>query len=269
MKKVLLLSALTIALAGCASGDKGGGVAGALGSLGGGSGSSSTENKVGAAVDVFKAVSVSDEELKSATLQLRAAEDKKARVATGKNKYAQRLARLTRKHVNEDGLQLNYKVYLSPQVNANATPDGSLRVYSGLMDLMNDQELLGVIGHEIGHVKLGHSLSAMRTAYMASAGRKAAASSRGVGGALAASELGELGEALVNSQFSQSQETGSDDYGLAFMKKHGYNVKAMESAFRKLAAQGSGAKAGALESMLSTHPEPGKRADRMRDMAAK
>ena len=137
------------------------------------------------------------------------------------------------------------------------------------MDLMNDQELLGVIGHEIGHVKLGHSLSAMRTAYMASAGRKAAASSRGVGGALAASELGELGEALVNSQFSQSQETGSDDYGLAFMKKHGYNVKAMESAFRKLAAQGSGAKAGALESMLSTHPEPGKRADRMRDMAAK
>ena len=138
MKKVLLLSALTIALAGCASGDKGGGVAGALGSLGGGSGSSSTENKVGAAVDVFKAVSVSDEELKSATLQLRAAEDKKARVATGKNKYAQRLARLTRKHVNEDGLQLNYKVYLSPQVNANATPDGSIRVYSGLMDLMTD-----------------------------------------------------------------------------------------------------------------------------------
>ena len=147
--------------------------------------------------------------------------------------------------------------------------NGCIRVYSGLMDLMNDQELLGVIGHEIGHVKLGHSMNRMRTAYMASAGRKAAASSRGVGGALAASELGELGEAMVNSQFSQSQETSSDDYGLAFMKKHGYNVKAMETAFRKLEAQRGGKKGGAMDNMLSTHPDPGARADRMRDMAAK
>ena len=275
MKKMLLATAVVMALAGCASDGKGkgagagAGAAAVLGSLGGGSGGSSSENKVGAVLDVAKAVSVSEADLKNMSMQLRAADDKKARVATGKNKYAVRLARLTRKHLNEDGLNLNFKVYLSPQVNANATPDGSIRFYSGLMDLMNDQELLGVIGHEIGHVKLGHSLSAMRTAYMASAGRKAAASSGSVGGALAASELGELGEALINSQFSQSQETSSDDYGLAFMKKHGYNVKAMESAFRKLAAQGSGSKAGALENMLSTHPEPGKRADRMRDMAAK
>ena len=268
--KMLVLSALVVALAGCSgSGSKS--ASGALGSLGslGGSGASSTENKVGAALDAVKAVTVSEEELKSASLQLRAAEDKKLRVATGKNKYATRLARLTRKHLNEDGLALNYKVYLSREVNANATPDGSIRVYSGLMDMMNDQELLGVIGHEIGHVKLGHAMNRLRTAYMASAGRKAAASSGGVAGALASSELGELGEAVLNSQFSQSQETASDDYGLAFMKKHGYNVKAMESAFRKLAAQGSGKKAGALEGMLSTHPEPGKRADRMREMAAK
>ena len=236
----------------------------------GGSGSGvSSDGKVGAVLDMAKAVTVSEDELKNASLQLRAAEDKEARVAPAKNKYAQRLQRLTRKHVNEDGLKLNFKVYLSPQINANATPDGSIRFYSGIMDLMTDDELRGIIGHEIGHVKLGHSMSQMRTAYMASAGRKAAASSRGVGGALAASELGELGEAMVNSQFSQSQETSSDDYGLAFMKKHGYNVKAMESAFRKLAAASGGKKGGTMDNMLSTHPDPGARADRMRDMAAK
>lgn len=241
------------------------GLAGALGGLGGNSGSSSTENKLGAAGDLLKAATVSDEELKSVTLQLRAYEDKKARVATGSNKYAQRLAKLTDKHLNEDGLKLNFKVYLNDSINANATPDGSIRIYSGLMDKMTDAELLGVIGHEIGHVKLGHSLAKMRTAYLASAGRKAAASSSGVGGVLAASQLGELGEALINSQFSQSQETGSDDYGLAFLKKHRYDTKAMESAFRKLAAL-SGGKSGG---MLSTHPDPGKRADRMRDMASR
>ncbi|SFD73154.1 M48 family metallopeptidase [Paracidovorax konjaci] len=269
------LSALALALllAGCAtngstSGSSAGtsSVASVLGAAGAG-GSGTTESKIGAAADVFKAVTVSDDELKAVSLQLRAYEERTEKVAPAKNKYAQRLARLTKKHVNEDGMKLNFKVYLANEVNADATADGSIRVYAGLMDMMNDQELLGVIGHEIGHVKLQHSLAAMRTAYLASAGRKAASAAGGVG-RLADSDLGALGEKLVNSQFSQSQETAADDYGLAFMKKHKYKVSAMESAFRKLAAQ-SGGKGGALDEMLSSHPDPGGRADRMRDQAAK
>jgi putative metalloprotease len=266
---------LAAAIAGCAStGDsdsasKGSGILGTLSSLGG-AGSSSTANQVGAAADVFKAVTVSDADVKSASLQMRATEDKKLHVATGKNKYAQRLARLTHNYIHEDGMTLNFKVYITKEINANATPDGSIRVYSGLMNIMNDQELLGVIGHEIGHVKLGHAMSAMRTAYMASAGRKAAASTSGVGGVLAASQLGALGEAFVDSQFSQSQETAADDYGLAFLKKHGYDGKAMESALRKLAALDNGKKSSALAGMLSSHPDPGKRADRIHEeLAAK
>jgi putative metalloprotease len=261
------LGALVLAavMAGCSS--TGGSGLGALGGLGGTPGSSSADNQVGAAVDVFKAVTVSDDDVKSAMVQLRASEDKKARVAPAKSKYARRLAKLTGPYLHEDGMTLNFKVYITKDVNANATPDGSIRVYSGLMDMMNDQEMLGVLGHEMGHVKLGHAMSAMRTAYMASATRKAAASSSTVGGVLAASQLGELGEALVNSQFSQSQETAADDYGLAFLQKHGYNGKAMESALRKLAALDS-SKKSALDGMLASHPDPGKRADRIRDELA-
>lgn len=275
MKKFSLSAvALALLLAGCATTGDGSksssSGASALSSvLGaattGGSGASSNDNKVGAAVDMFKAVTVSDEELKTVALQYRTYEERTERVAPANNKYAQRLAKLTKNHVNEDGMKLNFKAYLSKDVNANATADGSIRVYSGLMDLMNDQELLGVLGHEIGHVKLQHSMSSMRTAYMASAGRKAASAAGGVG-RLADTELGALGEKLVNSQFSQSQETQSDDYGLAFMKKHKYNVKAMETAFRKIAALSG--KSGGMDSMLSTHPDAGGRADRMRDLAS-
>jgi putative metalloprotease len=268
------LSALALAavMAGCSSiggseASSGSGLPGALASLGNSSSSSSDDNKVGAAVDLFKAVTVSDDEVKGASLQMRKSEDKQY-AAAGNNKYARRLARLMRKHTNEDGMKLNFKVYMTKDVNANATPDGSIRVYSGLMDLMTDQELLGVLGHEIGHVKLGHSMASVRTAYMASAGRKAAASTKGVGGALAASDLGALSQALVNSQFSQSQETESDDYGLAFLKKHRYDEKAMESALRKLAALG-GKEGGTLEGMLASHPNPDKRADRMNEMAGR
>jgi metalloprotease len=226
----------------------------------GGQGASSQENKVGAALDLFKAATVSEEELMQASMQMRAYEDKKRKVAPPGNKYAQRLARLTAKHRNEDGMKLNYKVYLSNEVNANASPDGSIRFYSGLMDMMTDAELLGILGHEIGHVKAKHSLGRMRTAYMASAGRKAAASSKGALGALADSDLGGLAEAVLNAQYSQSNETESDDYGLAFMKKHKYDAKAMESAFRKLGAGGGG--------MLSSHPNSQDRANRMRDKLA-
>ena len=46
-----------------------------------GSGGSKTENQVGAAVDVFKAVTVSDEELKSVALQYRAYGDRTRKLA--------------------------------------------------------------------------------------------------------------------------------------------------------------------------------------------
>jgi len=278
----LKLGALALAavLAACAtdgsgsgakdSANKNSGLSGALSGLGSSSGGSAntnsrSENKAGAALDVFKAVTVSDDEVKSISLQMRQADDKKY-AAGGNNKYAQRLKRLTSKYANEDGMKLNFKVYITKDVNANATPDGSIRVYSGLMDMMNDQELLGVLGHEIGHVKLGHSMNRIRTAYLASAGRKAAASTKGAAGALSASELGALGETLVKSQFSQSQETESDEYGVAFLKKHHIDPKAMESALRKLATLGR--TKGGLEGMLSTHPDPGKRAQHVHELAA-
>ncbi len=249
----------------------GGGALSTLGALAGaaasgGSGASSGENKVGAGLDLFKAATVSESDLKSAALQMRAYNDKRAKVAAPGSKYGARLAKLTAKHLKEDGLTLNFKAYISSDVNANASADGSVRVYSGLMDKLTDAELLAVIGHEIGHVKMQHTMSRMRTGYLASAGRKAAASSSGALGVLADSELGDLSEAVLKGQFSQSQETDSDDYALAFMKKHGYSVAAVESALRKLATLG-GSKDG-LAVMTSSHPDPAKRADRQRDRAA-
>lgn len=218
--------------------------------------------KVDVATDIAKAATVSDQEIIDSSRQMMAMQDKKAKVAPAGNKYADRLTALTAKHTKEDGLKLNFKVYISPAVNAFATPDGSIRVYSGLMDMMNDDELRGIIGHEIGHTKLGHSVAAVKTAYMASAGRKAAASSKGALGKIAESDLGDMFESILNAQFSQTQETASDDYGFQFLKKHKYNLKAMESAFRKFEKLDGG-----KGSITSSHPGSGERADRMKAKA--
>jgi putative metalloprotease len=52
------------------------------------------------------------------------------------------------------------------EVNAFMTADGSVRVYSGLMDIMDDNELFAVIGHEIGHVANHDSRDAIKAAFI-------------------------------------------------------------------------------------------------------
>lgn len=220
---------------------------------------------LGAVADVGKAATLSDKDIVDGSRQMMAHKDSTEKVAPAGDKYAKRLSALTSKFTNEDGLKLNFKAYLSPEVNAFATPDGSIRVYSGLMDAMTDDELRGVIGHEIGHTKLKHSVSAMKKALLVSAGRKGAvASGNSKVAIIAGSELGGIAESVLNAQFSQADETASDDYGFNFMKKYKFNVKAMESAFRKLAKMEKGS-----HSMMSTHPDSAGRADRMKAKAEK
>src|SRR2546423_1677291 len=214
---------------------------------------------ISAAADLGKAATLSEADVKSYARQVREYQDAREKMVPASSKYAQRLATLTGKFQTYDGLSLNFKAYQKNEVNANATADGSVRVYTGLMDLLTDDELLFVIGHEIGHVKFGHSAKEMRSALTVSGARKAAAASgNSTVSTLAASELGGLAEAVLNAQYSQSQETESDDYGLTFLKKNKIKTDGAASSLRKLAKLG-----GRRHSMLSSHPEPSARAERI------
>lgn len=211
---------------------------------------------VSAAGKGLKAATLSDAEVADVARQVSASEDKRNKVAAAGSSYAARLDRLAAGLKSEDGLKLNFKVYLNPEVNAFAMADGTVRVYSGLMDKMNDNELRFVVGHEIAHVKLGHSKKALQAAYAASAARDAAAASSNTAVAvLSQSALGDLAEKLIHAQFSQSQESDADAYSVRFMQKHQYDTQAASSALRKLQDLGGGEK-----SMFSSHPAPGERA---------
>jgi putative metalloprotease len=188
-------------------------------------------------------------------------------VAGAKDGYAIRLNRIFGKHASENGLALNYKVYLTKDVNAFATADGSVRVFSGLMDLMDDNQLLAVIGHEIGHVANEDTKDAMKAAY-----RKAfvigGLSSQSTTIAKATdSQLGQIGSAMIDSKHSRKQEAEADTFSYDFMKKHGHDVNAVESAFALLASQGDGASADFLTQMMSSHPDPKNRAETAKQKA--
>ena len=219
---------------------------------------------IGSGKDLLDAATISDAEVKNAASEFIQYSDKNNRVPKSKNSYAKRLQRLTKRHLNEDGLKLNFKVYVSPEVNAFATGDGSIRFYTGLMDIMNDDELLGVIGHEIGHVKLGHSHDKMRSSLLISAVRKGVASTNTIAGDLAAKKTGALAEHFLNAQYSQAKESASDEYGLNFMINNGYNPRGIVGAMQKLAKleDKSGGDSHGLK-LLSSHPAPGRRAERL------
>ncbi|MGC4041252.1 MAG: M48 family metalloprotease [Flavobacterium sp.] len=189
------------------------------------------------------------------------------KVAGPKDGYTLRLNRIFGKHANEAGLTLNYKVYLTKDVNAFATADGSVRVFSGLMDIMDDNELLAVIGHEIGHVVNHDSRDAMKAALRKTALIGAVSSQSDKVAKITDSQYGQLGSAILDSKFSRKQESEADDYSYAFMKRNKYNVNAVEAAFTILANMNGEVQADFLTKMMSTHPDPKDRADKAKAKA--
>lgn len=211
-----------------------------------------------AGLDAVKAVTLSDENIRQLAMQSADYADAKHAMAPADDRYARRLQQLVGDLQQEEGVTFNYKVYLATnEVNAFAMADGTIRLYSGLMDMLDDGELRFVIGHEMGHVAQKHIRKKMQLAYASSALRKGIASQSGVLGEIARSQLGGFTELIMGAQFSQLEEKEADDYGLSFLKRKGYNPQAAVSALQKLAALGDG------HSFLSSHPAPGKRAERL------
>ncbi len=252
-----------------------GALSGALGSLGnavpgaGALGGDKGSNIIGAVSDLAKAGSITDGEVRLMASNFAKQSDGENKVAAPSSIYAKRLTKLTSKLVTYDGMKLDYKVYMSDTVNAFAMADGTVRVYSGLMDLMSDDELRFVLGHEIGHVKLGHSASSIKTAYQSSAlvkGVSAAAANSKTGSAvmnLGGDQLKGVFQKALTAAHSRGQESDSDAYSVKFMKANKIPTKAAASALLKLAKGGSGG-----TSFLSTHPDPAERAAAVEKLAA-
>ena len=245
MRKALILTTIAgaVALAGCKTMDSG---------------------NIGSMMDTgstaMKAMTLSDGDVVTLSNESCEAMDAANKIAPANSKYTQRLNKVIANMPKDvDGKKAVYKVYMTSDVNAWAMANGCIRVYSGLMDLMNDDELRGVIGHEIGHVALGHSKKRMQTAYATSALRQAAANSSGALGSLSRSEAGAVGEKFIHAQFSQSNESEADNYSFDLLTKQKMERKGLVTAFQKLAKLGG----GGGNSLMSSHPPSEERAKAM------
>lgn len=220
---------------------------------------------IGGAAKAVKAFTLTDEQMAAYVKESVEWMDKNNPVLPEDDPYTQRLNKLTEGITDADGIPLNFKVYNVVDINAFACPDGSVRVFSSLMDIMNDDELIGIIGHEIGHVLKRHSKNSFKNELLTGALKDVVASTGGKAASLTESQLGTLGQSLMNAKFSQKQENEADDCGYDFLVAQGRNPWGIVMSFEKLLnlEGGSGNKQSYIQKMFSSHPETKKRIEHM------
>jgi predicted Zn-dependent protease len=161
-------------------------------------------------------------------------------------------------------LAYTFRVLDSPVVNAFALPGGYVYVTRGILAHFNSEDqLAGVVGHEIGHVVARHGAEQMSRQQLAGLGL-------GLGAVFSETvrqyaEVASFGLQLMFLRFSRSQESESDMLGVEYSTKLGYDANEMAAFFGTLKRMGD--KGGeSLPSFLSTHPDPGDRDVRVRQL---
>lgn len=164
-------------------------------------------------------------------------------------------------------LPWTFRVVDDPTVNAFALPGGFIYVTRGILAHFDSEaELAGVLGHEIGHVTARHSVSQISRQQLQQiglgVGMVLSEDIRRVGGLLSA------GMQLMNLSYSRGDETQSDELGLRYISREGYDPTSMIGVFEMLAQAGGGSGEGRIPEWQLTHPYPENRADNIREYIA-
>ena len=142
-------------------------------------------------------------------------------------------------------------------VNAYAFPGGSIAATRGiLIELRNEAELSGLLGHEMGHVNARHTAEQMSKGALTNAligGIAAFAGTQSSGLGNLASQLGMLGAGALLAHYSRDNERQADALGLEYMVKAGYNPNGFVGLMDTL-RNTSKHEPSAIELMFSTHP---------------
>lgn len=158
------------------------------------------------------------------------------------------------------GYDWEYTVFQSAEQNAFCLPGGKVAVYSGLIDLMNNEaELAFVVAHEIAHAVARHGGERTSWGTLQKFGSMAV-SKKGKSATDIYQKATQLGVILP---FSRSNEYEADKIGMILMAKAGYNPDAAIGFWSRFT--NGGQNESLLNGLMSTHPRDGDRIQAMRN----
>lgn len=178
------------------------------------------------------------------------------------NKKGQEMAEVS----HRKNLDYEFKILDSPIINAFALPGGYVYFTRGIMAHFNNEaEFAGVLGHEIGHITARHAVAQQRNALLGQLGL--------IAGIAFVPEFAQFAEeasqglSLLFLKFGRDAETQSDELGVEYSAKIGYDAVQMAGFFNTLERNQAASGAGDLPEFLSTHPSPEGREAKVGELA--
>ncbi len=146
-------------------------------------------------------------------------------------------------------------VFDSEQINAFALPGGKIGVYTGILNVTEDQhQLAAIIGHEVGHVLEHHSNERLSANQLSNVGLMVASI------ALEASDVDNKGVWVAGlglgvqyglvMPYSRAHESEADVVGQELMARSGFNPKASVKLWQNMSKLSK----NAPPEFMSTHP---------------
>ena len=164
-----------------------------------------------------------------------------------------------------DPSQWEITVFEDQQANAFALPGGKIGVYTGLLNVAEDQDQLAtVIGHEVAHVLANHSNERVSTASLAQTGLQVVQIATGADTPAKQQLLGLLGAGAqygIILPFGRKQESEADLIGLDLMASAGFDPRASVRLWQNMAKQGG----QRPPEFASTHPSSERRIKDLND----
>jgi predicted Zn-dependent protease len=152
----------------------------------------------------------------------------------------------------------------TPMVNAFAAPGGYIYVTRGILERLNSEdELAGVIGHEVAHVAARHTANSVSRATLAEIGLMTAAILAGEENTEKYGAVAMIGAGLLFARYSRGQETQADVLGTGYMAHSGWNPRGSENMLQALLRL-EGGSVGSIERYFMDHPDPHKRVEDVR-----
>lgn len=149
-------------------------------------------------------------------------------------------------------------------INAFALPGGQVFItYALFSKLENEHQLAGVLGHEIGHVIGRHSADRISKQGLTQGILSGVAVGSDSG---AATQMAAVIANVINMKYGRNDELESDDLGVRFMIRAGYNPEEMIGVMKILK---NAAGPNRTPEFQSTHPDPENRIQKIKEAIIK
>ncbi len=165
-------------------------------------------------------------------------------------------------------LPWHFTILDTPMVNAMALPGGYIYITRGMIERINSEdELAGVLGHEIAHVTARHAAQQISRAQVAQLGMVIGAVVAGPQAAQQYGQFAEIGVALLFQRYSRGQETQADLLGTEYTAAGRFNPIGAERMLLTLQRLDKDP-AGGIDRYFMSHPDPAKRVRDVRKKVA-